>query len=468
MTGLRLRTRLTIWFAASILLILVPFLVTVLVIQWRSMREALDHHLEEDLEVAAEMVVRRDAQFQWRTEATRDLGYDAGAQRWVEVFSAAGDLVFARGAARQPFIRAAIPVPARSEPGLQSIRTPAGARVRTLTLERDIGGEPVWIRVARNEDELRRDLRLLVIIFSIVAPVAVLGAALAGHIISGRALAPLSRMADHARSIHAEHLAERLAVENPSDELGQLALVFNDTFARLQASFDRLKRFSADASHELRTPLTAIRSVGEVGLREARTADELREVIGSMLEEADRLNRLVDTLLMLSRWESGRVQRSSMPVDLAVVVREVFSALSVLAEERRITMDLVASASAILGDADPTMVRQALMNVIDNAIKFTRESGWIAVTLDRTATDVVVVVDDEGPGIPPAERGRVTERFYRVDGGGAYAARGSGLGLAIVASVMAVHQGAVEIDESPAGGTRVTLRFPVRPPQAVA
>lgn len=459
MTRLRLRTRLTIWFAASILLILVPFLGALLALQWWSMTEALEHHLEEDLFVAAEMVVIRDGTVQWRTDATEDLGYDAGKQRWVEVFSPDGRELFVRGAARQPFIRAAIPPPTRATLGEVSMQTPAGAHVRVLTAERTLGTVPVWIRVARNEDELRHDLRLLVIIFSIVTPLAVLGAALAGHAISGRALAPLSRMSDHARTIHAERLSERLSVENPSDELGQLALVFNDTFARLQESFERLKRFSADASHELRTPLTAIRSVGEVGLREAKSPSELREVIGSMLEEADRLNRLVDTLLTLSRWESGRVHLVAAPVDVGGVVRDVFQQLGVLAEERRITLDANITTSAIV-PADATMLRQALMNVVDNAIKYTRDDSTVRVTVESQGADVLVVVDDEGPGIPEAERERVLERFYRIDGGGPDAARGSGLGLAIVRWVVEAHRGGIGVEASPAGGARVVLRLP--------
>ena len=301
MIRLRLRTHLTLWFAASLTLILSPFLAGVLALEWRSMRSALDHHLREDLEVASEMLVLRGEDLAWRTEADRDIGYDAGEQRWVEAYSLDGRPLLFRGLARREAIRAAMPVPPDDTAGFRSLRTPAGAHVRTLTALRRLGPARVWIRVARTEDDLRQNLRRLLLIFAVAAPLAVFGTAVAGHVIAGRALAPLARMADRARSISAEHLSERLPVENESDEPGQLAVVFNDTFARLEASFDRLKRFTADASHELRTPLTAIRSVGEVGLRETRDPAAYREIIGSMLEETDRLSRLVDTLLTLSR-----------------------------------------------------------------------------------------------------------------------------------------------------------------------
>lgn len=464
MIALRLRTRLTTWFAASILLILAPFLIGVLALEWRSTRAALDHHLEEDLEVAVEMLVARGADVMWRTEATHDLGYDAGGQRWVEVYGTEGQPLFFRGLVRQPGIWAALPTPSTQTSGLRSIQTPAGAHVRTLTARRMLGPTPVWLRVARTEDDRRRDFRYLVVVFAVMSPLAVLVASLAGYVISGRALAPLGRMAERAHSISAEHLSERLPVGNASDELGQLALVFNDMFARLQASFERLRRFSADASHQLRTPLTAIRSVGEVGLREAREPRDYQEVIGSMLEEADRLARLVDTLLTLSRWESGRVQLCPTSLDLGDLAREVAGQLAVLAEERGITID-VAADEPLFVTADRLMIRQALMNVVDNAIKFTPDGGRVRTWATSTDRAHSLIVDDEGPGIPPDERERVLERFYRIEGGPARASGGIGLGLAIVAWVIEAHQGQVAIDANDGGGARLVLTLP-RSPQA--
>ena len=462
MIALQLRTRLTIWFAASILLILAPFLTGVAALEWWSMRAALDHHLNEDLEVAMEMLVVRGADVMWRTEATRDLGYDAGEQRWVEVYGPEGQPLFFRGIARQAAIRAGLQAPSTPNAGLRSLQTPAGAHVRTLTAQRMLGPAHVWIRLARTEDDLRRDLRWLVVVFALVTPLAVLAASLAGYVISGRALAPLGRMVERAHSISAEHLSERLPVGHAGDELGQLALVFNDMFARLQDSFERLRRFSADASHELRTPLTAIRSVGEVGLREARTPEEYREVIGSMLEEADRLARLVDTLLTLSRWESGRVQLCPTSLDLGDLAREVAGQLAVLAEERGITVD-VAADDPLSVTVDLLMIRQALMNVVDNAIKFTPDGGRVRIWATSTDRAHSIVVDDDGPGIPPDERDRVLERFYRFEGGPARASGGTGLGLAIVAWVIEAHQGQLTIDANDGGGARVLLTLPRSP-----
>lgn len=459
MTDLGLRTRLTIWFAASILLILAPFLIAILTLQWRSMRVALDHHLEEDLEVVLEMLVVRDGAVTWRTEAEHDLGYDAGERRWVEVYAPDGSIRFRRGLPDRAGIRAAISPPLAESPGYRTFRTPAGAFVRTLITDRTLGSEVVRIRVARAEDELRTDLWWLGIIFALAAPLAVLAAAVSGYVISGKAIAPLGRMADRARAISADHLSERLPVENTNDEMGQLAVVFNDTFARLEQSFAQLRQFTADASHELRTPLTAIRSVGEVGLREAKDVTDYQEIVGSMLEEADRLSHVVETLLTLSRWESGRVPPRADEVDLGELVRDVAAQLAVLAEERDIAID-VAIDRPMTVTTDHVMARQAVCNVLDNAIKYTREGGRIRIGSASPSGEHQVLVDDEGPGIPLDQRRRVLERFYRIEGGHTRRLGGAGLGLAIVHWAMTANGGRVAIGDNAAGGARVVLTWP--------
>jgi heavy metal sensor kinase len=455
----RIRTRLAVWFAASLLIILVPFVTGFLALQWRSMRAALDHHLEEDFEVAVEMLVVRDGLVAWRTDAERDLGYDAGHRRWVEVFGPDFRALYLRGLPEAAGIASTMPRPDGLEPGFQSVTTPAGARVRLFTGERLIGGWPLRVRVARSEDPLVDDLRGLLLIFLVSIPAGVCLAAGAGYIVSGRMLRPLSRMAALARSISAERLSERLPVGNPADEMGQLATVFNDTFARLEESFERLKRFSADVSHELRTPLTAIRSVGEVGLRERRDADGYREVIGSMLEEVDRLAHLIDELLMLSRWESGRIKPVSERFDLAHLTSQVAEQLQVLAEERGVLL-AVSLAQPLDVEADRTMIRQALMNVLDNAIKYTAEHSRVRVWALSDATHHRLAVDDEGPGIPVEHRDRVAQRFYRIDDGRSRDAGGTGLGLSIADWALRAQHGRLDIDENDKGGARIWLVLP--------
>ncbi len=445
------------------LVILTPILLGVLAMERQSMRAALDHHLEEDLEVAAEMLTADGERVAWLTTSEQDLGYDAGSQRWVEVYDADRRPLFFRGLPVRSAIRTSLPTAADSGVGFRTVQTPAGAWVRVRTAERTVGTRPVWIRVARSEDPLRQQLLHLFLLFSVAAPLAALAAAGAGYMISGKALAPLATMAERARSISADHLSERLPNENENDELGQLARIFNQTFARLERSFEGLKQFTADASHELRTPLTAIRSVGEVGLREARGPEDYQDVIGSMLEEADRLARVVDTLLTLSRWESGRVKPRPESLDLRHLATQVAGHLAVLAEDRGIRIEVEAGPPAMVL-SDPMMARQAVINVIDNAIKFTRPAGRVSIWCRAAGGRQALVVDDEGPGIPAGQRARVVERFYRIEDARQEETTGSGLGVAIVQWAMTSNDGELAIDVSEYGGARMTMWLPSVPP----
>jgi signal transduction histidine kinase len=223
--------------------------------------------------------------------------------------------------------------------------------------------------------------------------------------------------------------------------MGRLATVFNETLGRLEESFEQMRRFTADVSHELRTPLTAIRSVGEVGLRGQRNEASYRGIIGSMLEEVDRLATLVDRLLALSRAETHPATLSIDSVDLASLAEDVAGHLSVLAEEKSQQLQVEAPA-APRASADRLVLRQALINLVDNAIKFTPPGGRIQIRLSETPSQAIVDVVDSGPGVAGEARERIFDRFYRGQGTDA---AGTGLGLSLA-------RGAVE-----AVGGRLTL-----------
>src|SRR5256884_7865960 len=219
-------------------------------------------------------------------------------------------------------------------------------------------------------------------------------------------------MAQKAREITAESLAKRLPVDDAQDEFGRLATVFNDTLSRLQDAFERLRRFTADASHELRTPLTAMRSVGEVALRNTLDAVAYRDVIGSMLEEVDRLTRLVESLLILTRADSGKIQPAPEALDLGGLAGNVIDQLRVLADEKQQELTLRAPIR-VNAMGDTALVRHALMNLIHNAIKYTPNGGTITVEVNATNSgQAVIEVRDTGPGIPAAHRDHIFDRFY--------------------------------------------------------
>lgn len=295
------------------------------------------------------------------------------------------------------------------------------------------------------EEGIARQLREILIVLVVGLPVVVGFAAVGGYILARRALQPIDDLAAEAKRITAERLHQRLSIPNPNDEIGRLAAVVNETFARLESSFDQLRRFTADASHELRTPLSVIRGTGEMGLRETRTPAEYKEAIGSMLEEVDRLTRLVDTLLRLSRGDAGTIRLNPERVDLGQLTRDAVSSLAVLAEERRQSIKLEI-ADGMTAAADRLVLREAITNIVDNAIKYSPEGSTIVVTVSRQQRRAMIAVADEGPGISAEHHQRVFDRFYRIDQGRSRQTGGTGLGLAIAKWAVEANGGVIELD----------------------
>lgn len=307
------------------------------------------------------------------------------------------------------------------------------------------------------EAHLDQQLREILVVLALGVPLIVGLSGIGGYILASRALAPIDHLATEARRITADRLHERLSVPNQRDEIGRLAEVINDTFARIESSFDQLRRFTADASHELRTPLSVIRGIGEMGLRETRTPAEYKDAIGSMLEEVDRLTRLVDTLLRLSRGDAGTVRLSRQVLDLGDLARDVTSSLGILAEERRQRLH-VAATDRVRVSADRLVLRDAIANVVDNAIKHGPSGSTIEVQVSANTHEATLTVTDEGPGIPAEHRQRIFDRFYRVDEGRSREMGGTGLGLAIAKWAVEANGGRISLESAGAGSAfRIVL-----------
>jgi len=454
------RVRLTLWYTLALTVVLVLYAGGVFVFLRHNLSAELDRQLREDFEVAEQMLERTGTGgVRWRTDPHHEEEEYVENSQWAEVWNPEGRLLY-----RSPSLGKVELGPAPSfEPqghlASAATRLPGGIHVRLLNGSYVVDGLPVVIRVARSEEPLRQELRKFLLVLALGLPLAVGIAGLGGYILARRALAPVSRMTDQARMITAERLGERLPVENPEDELGHLARVFNETFTRLERSFEQMRRFTADASHELRTPLTAIRSVGEVGLREPRDEKAYREVIGSMLEEVDRLSRLVDSLLTLSRADAGYVKLTPERVDLAELALEVANHLGVLAEEKRQSISVETMGPVYVG-VDRLVLRQAIINLIDNAIKYSPEGTCIRVVVRKQLGRPTLEVIDKGPGIAAEHRERIFDRFYRVDKARSRELGGTGLGLSIARWAVEVHGGRIELESEEGRGSTFRIVLP--------
>lgn len=448
MTWLRasIRVRLTLWYAAVLLLILACLSAGVYALVRARLERALDAELDRDFGTVATVVAASP-------HGEGNAGHLPGDVLFMVMDK--DKLIYHSSAwCRAKFMIHVYREPAGSIGVWRSIQG-ASYRMKVKTLV--VNQRELKATVAEDTAVMENTLRSLLRVSLLSIPAALLLSILGGYFVAGRALAPVSAMAAKSREISAEALSERLPVGNPNDELGRMATVFNETLARLEASFERLRSFTGNVSHELRTPLTVIRSVGEVALQQNPDADTLRDVIGSILEEVQRLTRLVDCLLEVARTESGRPTSAHESVDLAKEATVALELVRVLADEKRQTVSArVAGPAIVRGDA--TMLRQALLNLLDNAIRYTPEDGVISLTVGHTPDgQVKVEVQDSGPGIPVEDRERIFERFYRCQTGAAGSSRGTGLGLALTRSAVEAAGGRLQYEEVQEGGSRFRI-----------
>ena len=452
-----IRVRLTGWYTVVLSLMLVVYATATFVAVRHEFLEQLDDQLHDDFETAEGFLTPApDGRIVWSGDRHHDPDNN-DEDRGSDVWSASGEPIYRSGAsaALAPAVVATTSAQSRYESIVAN-----GHRWRTLAGTSLVGGRAVVLRVFRSEDRLRAQLREVLIVLVLGLPLVVALAGVGGYVLARRALTPIDHLASEARRITAERLHERLSVPNQRDEIGRLAAVINDTFARLESSFDQLRRFTADASHELRTPLSVIRGIGEAGLGETRTPAEYKEAIGSMLEEIDRLTNLVDTLLRLSYGDAGTVRLSREAIDLGQLARDVVSSLGILAEERhqRLTVTVAERVSV---SADRLVLREAITNVVDNAIKYSPRASTIDIRVRADGTQALVTVADQGPGIAPEHRERIFDRFFRLDEARSRDDGGAGLGLAIAKWAIEANGGRVSVADGPGGGSLFCMTLPI-------
>ncbi len=455
-----LKLRLTLWYAAATAVVLAVFAWVAYEIVEHRLGAELDRQLRIDFDVI-EAQLDRDTtgQIRWLVRGAHgDEGY-ARLSAWFEVWSEDKQLLFRHWPVRDADIKRPMSAPLESSLRFYSIELEKDLHVRIMERPARVHELGVIVRVFRDETDTRRTLAQIVEVFVLAAPLAVLLAALGGYFVARRSLAPVAAMAEQAKQITSESLAERLPNPNPHDELGQLAAVFNQTLLRLENSFVELKRFTADASHELRTPLTALRTVGEVALRQGDNPAALRETIGSMLEEAQRLNDLIESLLTLARMESGKVSIKTEPVKLAELVNEVRDHLNVLATEKQQTIELSGD-DGLSVTADRLLLRQALMNIVHNAVRYAPPQTRISIRTACRGGDACIEVADQGPGVAAEHHKKLFERFYRVDKSRSRAEGGHGLGLAIAKRSIEQQSGRIEMESELGKGSVFRIVLP--------
>lgn len=322
------------------------------------------------------------------------------------------------------------------------------------------GGKDYLVETGAPMDAVQADLRKWLWFLAALLPLVLVIALGGGYVLVKRALSPVDRIAGSAEHISSHNLSERLPVPQTGDELERLSVALNHMIERLDAAFQHSRQFVADASHELRTPLTALRGELESLTHEPQMNAAWRERLGSALEELERLTRIVEGLFAISRLDAGEATTEWLPLDLAQLASSTAEQMSLLAEDKGIHVNCKGGLGVWVA-GDRARLKQVVVNLLDNAIKYTPEGGTVSMNVGTHDGKAVLEVTDTGLGIPADALPRVFERFFRVDKARARAEGGAGLGLAIVKSICTAHHGRVDVTSNPGHGSRFRVELPL-------
>ncbi len=455
---LSIRWKLTLWYGGALTVVLAAFSLAVFVVMRHQSLSRIDQGLSEELADVLYEIKRPSDPIRSLAERLnlrfgRHEGFD------FQITRPTGARFFANDRLESRFLP--LPTTATEFPVYESVPVNSRGRWRIVNVQVQGPDGRLTVQVARSLAAFDHELEELLFTFLLTGPLTLLVAISGGYFLARRALRPVHQMSQTANEITADRLNRRLDVDNPHDELGALAQTLNRMIERLERSFSEIRVFTADASHELRTPLTAIRTEAEVALSKSN-GKENQQLLGSILEECDRLTRLTDQLLTLSREEAGVVRHVRDRVDLAALVRGVVETMRLLAETKGLRLH-IDEKGPVWVPGDEARLRQVFFNAIDNAIKYTPEGGAIEVWVETNTQAARVTVKDTGIGIPAEHLPRVFDRFYRVDKARSRDQGGTGLGLTIARSIVLAHGGKIALASILGQGTTCTVTLPLAP-----
>jgi two-component system OmpR family sensor kinase len=338
--------------------------------------------------------------------------------------------------------------------------TPEGTGLYVVVLARTLDGKNLVVEEGSAEAPTKAALHAWLVALIGGLALLVSGAVAGGVVLVTRSLQPVDRIIRSAERISSLNLDERLPVSNTRDELERLSLTLNHMLTRLGESFQHNQRFLADASHELRTPLTMINAELDEMLEKSGDRERVRELAASALEEGERLKKIVEGLFALSRLDAGEAMEQLGPVDLGQLTSATADQIGLLAEDKNIRVTTPLSAGVVVW-GDKSRLKQVIVNLLDNAIKYTRPGGKIELRVSAGEGKGVLEVADNGIGIPAEALPHVFERFYRADKARSRELGGAGLGLSIVKSICVAHGGSVRVESQEGNGTRLIVELPL-------
>jgi heavy metal sensor kinase len=452
------RTRLTLWYAGVLAVSLIAFALLVYYAAAKVFYQQQDEALRSTAETVASAYMQELEEEQSISKANEVvLAEMVFPNRYVEVTDGSGRVV--AWSANLTGHVLAIPSDNLANARQQTISFAVINNLRVavvpLTGNRDLGYSAVAEPLSVIDESLRRLRRD----FFAGVPLILLLASMGGYFLARKSLSPIALMDRQTQRITAENLSARLDVMNKRDELGGLAVTINELLERLENAFKEQQRFVADASHELRTPLAVLRGETEVSLSQSRTGDEYKASLNLIKDEAERLSRIVEDLFILAQQPADPRAVAKQPVRLDQIVAECGRAAQVLASQKELKLKVDPGPPLSL-NGDDELLQRMILNLLDNAVKYTPAGGEVSVALAASNGDARLTVRDNGIGIPAKDQPHVFDRFYRVDKARSRAMGGAGLGLSIARQIAEAHGGTVSV-ESSASGSVFTVELPV-------
>lgn len=460
-----LRLRLTLWYGSALALILVVFSAVLYIVTARSLRDAIDQSLEETAVAAVRSLEERGfLPLIDENELMSQFPELARIDKFFQIFSPSGTITIRSPNVKQhelPLSQEALDVAFTGKTIFESAKYPKEPPLRLISVPIMYRGNLLYIvQVGTSMESVEETLNRLLLVLLVTMPLALAVSLAGGWFLAGRALRPVDDITLAAQRIAGGDLTQRLKVQPSPDEIGRLADTFNNMIARLETSFRQIRQFSSDASHELRTPLTVMKGETELALRRPRDAKDYTVVLESNLEEIDRMTRIVDELLFLSRADMGEVKMERLPVKLESLLEDVHRQASLLGQERDVQVVLgMVTPATVLGDE--LRLRELFLNLLDNAVKYSKSGGSVDITLQTETGQAKVLIADTGIGISREDQGKIFDRFYRTDDARTHTKKGTGLGLAICAWIIESHHGRIEVDSEIGKGSTFTVTLPL-------
>lgn len=465
-----LRVRLTLWYGSALAMVLITFSVVLYVLTARNLRDDVDQSLEETATAAVRSLQERGfLPLIDEEELLSQFPELARIDKFFQIFSPSGTITIRSPNIRQhevPLSRTALEATFNGQTILESAKYPHEPPLRLISVPIIHRGNLLYIvQVGTSMESIEDTLRRFLILLIVAMPIALAVSLAAGWFLAGRALRPVDAITLAAQRIAAGDLSQRLTMPTAPDEIGRLAGTFNNMIGRLDTSFRQIRQFTSDASHELRTPLTVMKGETELVLRRPRALEDYQAVLESNLEEIDRMTRIVEELLFLSRADMGEVKMESKPVLLETLVEDIHRQATLLGQDRNIEVVLGTVMPALV-QGDELRLRELLLNLVENAVKYSHPGGKVEIGLVTVGQEAVLSVTDQGIGIGSDDHTKIFNRFFRTDGARAHTKKGTGLGLAICAWIVEFHKGRISVKSGVGQGSTFTVTLPLAP-QAV-